>query len=214
LATGKGEEITMSTQLAAQSTEERVFAVATDMLFEYGYHGTTLRALAEAVGITTPSIYYHIQSKQNLLYTIMKRILTDVHSEVLAATAAVDDPWMRLEAAIEAHITMHAERRKEVFIADSEVRALEGDYRTEIVAIRDEYGRFYKELVRACLDEAHVSGPDVDLMSYAILSTCTGVASWYSPKGRHAIEFIARQYATLIRSGLASYDVRPAHDQQ
>ena len=49
-------------------TESLVREAALTLFAQRGYHGTALRDIAGEVGIRTPSLYNHIESKQELLY--------------------------------------------------------------------------------------------------------------------------------------------------
>ena len=48
-------------------TPAAVREVALRLFAEKGYHGTALSEVASALGIRTPSLYNHIDSKQELL---------------------------------------------------------------------------------------------------------------------------------------------------
>lgn len=184
------------------STEDRIYAVATDLFYRYGYHGTTIRMISDGVGVKPPSIYYHVGSKQELLFKMMSSTLEQITDAVEEAIADASAPRSRLEAAIAAHIAFHATQQEEVFITDSEIRALEAPYRDKVLAIRRGYEQIYRRLVADCLDERAENSDAVFLRSYAILSMCTGVAQWYRPGGRCSLDQIAQQYTAFIMRGL------------
>ena len=48
-------------------TRERILEVALDLFVEQGYEKTSLREIAERVGVTKAALYYHFESKDDLL---------------------------------------------------------------------------------------------------------------------------------------------------
>ena len=47
-----------------KDTRERILDTALDMFIERGYDKTSLREIAERVGVTKPALYYHFSSKE------------------------------------------------------------------------------------------------------------------------------------------------------
>jgi AcrR family transcriptional regulator len=54
------------------TTRDNIFSAALDMFLRLGYEGTTLDAVADAVGVTKPAIYYHFKSKEELFKELFR----------------------------------------------------------------------------------------------------------------------------------------------
>jgi AcrR family transcriptional regulator len=70
---------------ASDTTRDRIRAVAVELFTERGYEKTSLREIADRVGITKASLYYHYPSKQTLLLAIMEPFLADWSATMDAA---------------------------------------------------------------------------------------------------------------------------------
>ena len=57
----------------AISKEQEIITVAARLFKEKGYRATTLEDIAAAVGMLKGSLYYYIQSKEELLYIVLLR---------------------------------------------------------------------------------------------------------------------------------------------
>lgn len=57
-----------------QTTQRALRRAAIELISQHGYHGISLRLLAEHVGLHTGSLYNHIKSKQDLLFMLLKSI--------------------------------------------------------------------------------------------------------------------------------------------
>ncbi len=195
---------TKSRERGAGRTGETVYQAAVDLMYERGYHGTSLRDVARAVGVQMSSLYYYHESKQALLVAIMERTTADLIAVVAEAMDAASSPRERLIAGMRAHVLFHATRRKENFIADSEIRSLEPAERKAIVAMREQYEQLFAQV----LEDGRASGAFVELDAPVTLAglfaMLNGVAVWYRPRGRLSLEQIADQYCAIFLNGVAA----------
>jgi TetR/AcrR family transcriptional regulator, cholesterol catabolism regulator len=194
----------MAVRPAGAKTAEAIRSAAVDLFFKHGYQTTTLREIAAAVGIQVGSLYNHIPSKEKLLYSIMSGVMEDLLATLEAALAPHTRPIERLRAAVECHVMFHAERAREVFVGNSELRSLEPRRRKAVVALRDRYEATFREILEdgARAGLFHVS--DAKLLTYAILATGTQVSAWYRPRGRLTLQQIASVYSDFVLRGLTN----------
>jgi AcrR family transcriptional regulator len=114
------------------NTYRAIRAAAIESIYRYGYNGTSIRRLAAEVGIDQSTLYYHIKSKQNLLY----QINTDVREQYLAGlreAQSAADPVEQLCRFIRYHVSFRFKLRKMSFIAASELRFLAPARRKKVI---------------------------------------------------------------------------------
>lgn len=58
----------------AAPTRDRIMEAAIDLFTEQGFDKTSLREVAERVGVTKAALYYHFQSKEELLASLIERV--------------------------------------------------------------------------------------------------------------------------------------------
>jgi AcrR family transcriptional regulator len=56
-------------------TRDRVLQTALDLFIEQGYETTSLREIAERVGVTKAALYYHFASKEEIFRTLMHPLI-------------------------------------------------------------------------------------------------------------------------------------------
>jgi AcrR family transcriptional regulator len=189
---------------AAPTTAETITAAAVDLFYEHGYEATTLRQIAAKVGIQVGSLYNHISSKEELLFSIMSGIIEELLRELESELDGVEDPVERLRAAVGVHVFFHTARAREVFIGNSELRSLEPAKRKIVVRLRDRYETFFSEILEDGVRAGVFEVSDLKLTTYAVLAMLTQPASWYQPGGRLDLDKIADVYGDLILRSLAS----------
>ena len=185
-----------------RSVRENVLAAAVQLFAEYGYHAAPLRDIARMAGIQAASIYYHYANKEALLVEIMESHMRQLNANLERILREQSDPLQRLYAAIANHIRLHTTYKNEFFIIDTEIRALEGDNRTNILALRDHYETLLQELLHDGMEKGIFRQSDVKISSYAIIAMCTEVATWFRPNGRLNVQQVIDIYSQMIMQGL------------
>ena len=198
----------MSTTEAASPIRgrEAIVAAATESFQRLGYHGTSMRDIARACDITVASIYHHFTSKQEILQDIMVRALTDHLAETTAAAAAAgDSPRDQLTAVVNAWIMFHTTRQAEAFVGSTELRSLDPEGRTTVVALRDQQELVFRTVIERgqALGEFRTAYPRE--ATRAIVNMGSSVASWYDASGELSPQELADRYIALA---LATVEAR------
>lgn len=180
-----------------------ILDTAARLLRSGGYHQTTLREIAEAVGIRKASLYYHFASKEEIVEAVVNDGVRFVHEAVVAALAAVEGAASRarLEAAIGAHLTaLHG--NSDYTSASIKVFTFGETPAPESVRrVRRAYEDVWRELVAELQASGAVSrerAPDV--LRYLLLGAMNGSIDWFRPE-RFETKSLAREFVALIAPG-------------
>src|SRR4051812_19845871 len=126
---------------------EELTRAAARLFAERGYQGTSLADLAEAVGVQKPSLYHHIDSKEDLLWDVAQEGAAAFHAAldgVPAAHAASD----RIREALRAHLAVVAAQLDVATVFVREWRFLSDAHREVFVAERRRYEERIRDLFR------------------------------------------------------------------
>jgi len=185
-----------------RSVRDKILAAAVQLFAKYGYHASTMRDIAQIAGIQAASIYYHYPSKQALLIEIMETHMRRLNANLEHIVSKPHKVQQRLYEAISNHILLHTTYKSEFFIIDTEIRALEGENRGKILALRDHYEHLIQGLLHEGMEQEVLSQTDVKISSYAIIAMCTEVAQWFRPSGRLNVQQVIEIYFQMITRGL------------
>lgn len=196
-------------------TYRAIRAAAVDLIYQYGYNGTSMRRLAAEVGIDQSTLYYHIKSKQNLLY----QIITDVREEYLAGLRAaldVPDPEEQLRRFIRYHTGIRFKLRKMSFIAATEQRSLTPARRRKTTETQRSVLTMVKDIVDRGIAAGTFDVPDSTVATLAIFQLLNGINTWHSPTDRLSEDQIVEMHiqfvSGLLRSGgFERRDSVPSH---
>jgi len=67
-----GEATERTDGRSRRGTRARIQAVAVEMFTEHGYEKTSLREIAEALGVTKAALYYHFKSKEDIVRSLLE----------------------------------------------------------------------------------------------------------------------------------------------
>jgi AcrR family transcriptional regulator len=184
--------------LVRDRVSERIRNAAIALFRARGYHGTSVRALAQVVRIEAASLYYHFPSKQNILLDIFERTMDDLLEGLRGAVEGRSSPEERLRAVVRFHVLFHTERQDEAFISHSELRSLTGPNLRRITGKRDQYEAMFHGLLAAGVRARVFEAADIRLVTIAVLTMCSGVADWFSEGSRLDAEAVADGYADIV----------------
>ena len=178
-------------------TGERVEQAALRLFATRGFEGTGIRSIADEAGITLGSLYHYIGTKEDLLDRLMQRSmrgLLDPGREIVQGT---EDPRERIVRLVELHVHRHAEDNLLSIVGDAEIRSLTPARRRKAVALRDAYEALWEETISEGSRQGDFRVVDVKLATFALLEMCSGVAYWYSPKGRLSLDAISTAFVAM-----------------
>jgi AcrR family transcriptional regulator len=185
-------------------TSGKLLTMAAKEFRRNGFHATTTRELSAALGIEKASLYYHVSSKQELLYRICVQSLDAIYATVSTAIEDIDEHRSRIAALIHAHVDVMLRDRDMHATMLVELRALQGGQRTEVIALRDRY----EGLVRSELADAQAAGVltgdhTARDLSLSLLNLLNWTIFWYRPGGGSTPEQIASMFETVFLDGVA-----------
>jgi AcrR family transcriptional regulator len=183
---------------SSNGTLRRIYEAALTRFAERGYHGTSVREIADACGIKASSIYAHVPSKERLLHDLI-RLGHEEHRDRLrdAVLSAGADPADQLRAVVGAHVRLHAEYPVLATVANNELHALSPDSAAEITDIRDEGVRTIMEVIVRGVRLSRFTCDDPFLATAIIGAAGIRVAVWFPTRDDYAIEQVVEAYSDL-----------------
>jgi len=83
-------------------TRAKILRVAQDLFVSRGYHATSVREIAEKLGLTKTAVLYHFPSKKDIIAALADPILSDLEAAIDAANRTEGtDPYRKRWAVIE-----------------------------------------------------------------------------------------------------------------
>ena len=161
------------------STKKDVIAQKASALFKSkGYSSTSMRELAEAVGVEAPSLYNHIGSKSELLQIICFKIANTFTTYLDNIENTPANTVNKIENIIRFHIQMMLNNFDEVFVANHEWKHLKEPYLSNFLNQRRGYEKRLVALVEAGIKSKELKDTNPYVSVLTILSAVRGLEFW------------------------------------
>ncbi len=188
--------------MARPGRKEQVLEASVTLFSRKGYHGTTVRDIAEEAGMLSGSLYAHISTKEDLLYEIVLGAADRFTAALQPIASGPGNATARLRQAMIAHIGVIASSRAASIVFMHEWQALSEERRAVIAARRDEHEALFTQIIRQGVESGEFyAALDQKFARLLVLSAVNWVYNWYDPAGPLAPEALADRFATLVLDG-------------
>jgi TetR/AcrR family transcriptional regulator len=185
---------------------ETILARAAELFARRGYTATSMNEVAEACGVSKPSLYHYVRDKHQLLVEIAESHIGRLLALVEQVDAARLAPEARLRRLIEAFLAAYAGSQSEHRVLTEDVRFLNaaerkrvlGGERRVVAAFADAIAAVRPQLAKADL------GKPLAMLLFGMMNW---MFTWLQPKGELSHADLAPVVADLFFGGIGA--VRP-----
>jgi AcrR family transcriptional regulator len=189
---------------AVATTEEPnrrgdIVRAAGQLFHEKGYSATTIRDIANAVGMRSGSPFYHFKTKHDMLRAVVLEGLDAIGDAVARAAQTGKSPRATFEAMLRAHLgqLLEAEGRNFAATLLHESRHLDPEVLAELVVRKDRYEAMWQKVLKD-LKGAGLIADDSPVARLFLLGAMNWTVQWYRPEGSRNIDQLARQLADFV----------------
>jgi AcrR family transcriptional regulator len=184
---------------------DRILSAAATLFYSQGYGGTSMNAIATALDISAPALYWHFKSKQQLCFEAVGAELERFVGG-LAPASKEATPTLQLSAFVSAYVVLKLHQSETLTtpgaagvysqlresLTPSQQESLDGRQRQVV------------EQLRAILRRGKKAGDfeikTLTVTAFAIISLCEYVFNWFDPNGKLSIGAVGEEYQSLVLS--------------
>ena len=161
------------------SKKDLITRKASAMFREKGYPATSMRDLADVVGLEAASLYNHIKSKSDILQEVIFRIATDcnVHLESLEGNGM--NSTKKIESLIRFHVQMMLNRFDDYCVMINEWIHLREPYLTNFIIQRRNYVQKMESIIKEGIQNKEMKPVMPYVAMLTILSSVRGLEFWH-----------------------------------
>jgi len=197
------------------TTLDDIVSAAAKVFRTKGYHAATVRDIADEVGILKGSLYHHFESKEALLYLVVKEPIAQMFGAIAAIADADLTPTEKLRRAISSHLEAFDRHYPHLFVYLREREAVKQRFRELIGFSPKEYERHWQQILREGVENGEFRADlDIQVTSYGLLGMLNWAYKWYDPQGRLRVQEVAEQFTSLALAGIAANQPRAARTRR
>lgn len=186
------------------SRKEQVIRTAAELFRENGYTATSMRDLANALGIEAASLYSHIKSKEEILQNLcfdMAKLFQESLAQVENQSINYRD---KLRKGIQGHIEVMSKDLTASAVFMNEHRHLSQPFLRDFLLLRINYINRFKSIVEEGIKAGEFKKIDTKLAVMTLFSSLNWMPQWYDPSGIINPIDLANQLADMLIEGLRS----------
>lgn len=171
---------------------------AARMFSDHGFHETTIENIAAALNVTKPTIYYYIDSKEDILYQIARTALDDFDADLINVGGSTIKAIDRLEHFFNLYVRM--------ILSDAGVcmalvtdRSLNPDYRRKLRMLKKEFELRVRSIVADGAIDGTIVVENPRFFANAIFGAYNWMPQWFSGNGAASPEEAGTAFFQLFR---------------
>ena len=179
-----------------------IYLTAAQLFFEKGFESTSISDIADALKLTKASLYYYVESKQDLLYRIVLMGLDSVKDAVLDPARSIEDAEDRLRFILFNHARLAADGNHAVIIISHEMTALSVDQRSIVQNRRREYFDFVRNTLVELQQQGKLRKLNITTATFTLFGMILWLPRWYKSNGLLPADVVCHDVCDLALGGL------------
>lgn len=175
--------------------KRRLYETALELFARHGYHAVSIRDIAQALGQQSSAIYFHVESKQDLLHQLAL-IGHRAHYEAIrnALMDAGADPVDQLRAVVTAHVGGHMVYPAMARLTNRELDALSPEQLQVVLGVRAATEQVFIDVLDRGVRLGVFATTDTFLDAKAIGAMGVRLPEWWTPDSPRTAEQIVERY--------------------
>jgi TetR/AcrR family transcriptional regulator, cholesterol catabolism regulator len=206
MATVRNSPATKAKPLRERKRQNEVLEAAAKLFHEHGYSDTTVQDVADALGMLKGSLYYYIDTKEDLLFQLLVQVHDEV-DELLEEVKAMPGltPLQRLETYVRRLASYNLNNLVRITVYYHDVDRLSEERRSVILARRKSENQFVVRLIRQAQEDGDADDSmDANILTNFVFSAIIWSYRWYRPQTFDP-EVVADQCAKFAIGGITGF---------
>jgi len=184
--------------------KDKILEVSLDLFAAKGFRGTSIRDIANAVGISISNIYHYFGNKEGVLLAILRRSAEDIAAKLHQVSDSDIEPLERFKRLVSTHVKLAVSRESvkegKIFFLDEEHLSTEGN-EINLQLQRQILGIYLREL-RTLQSLGHIRPKSLTVTAFNVLAVINWCLRWYRPDGPMSLEDISEEVVTFVLHGV------------
>ena len=182
--------------------KEVILEKAAQLFRKNGFNATSMRDLAENVGVEAASLYNHINSKAELLQEICFRIANKFTTHMDDVMASDQPAIAKIEAILRFHIRQMLDNYEEAYVSDREWKHLTDPYLSNFKSQRRTHRQRIASIIEAGIASNEIKKIDAPTAVLILLHAVSGIESWHRSRQKISGEQLEENIVLILVGGL------------
>ena len=169
----------------------RLLLGAAYLFHKQGYAKTTVRELAQFIGIQSGSLFHHFKTKDDILANVMEQTIIYNNACLQTAISTSNDPEHQLKALIKAELqAITGDTGSAMAVLVYEWFALSPENQKKLLKLRNEYEGIWLKVIQELHEQGKIKH-DPFIWRRLIGGSIAWTVTWYNPEGKLSLDGLA-----------------------
>ncbi len=175
---------------------------AATMFRERGFAASSMRDLAETVGIEAASLYNHIRSKNEILESICFEVANLFNEKLQEVETNRQNTINKIESILRFHVEQMIDNYEKVIVCDREWRHLDEPFRSNFQSQRRSYRKRFAAIIEEGIAKGEIRRIDAPTAVLVMLHAVNGIESWHRSKAKISADELTNHMIRILIDGL------------
>jgi len=183
-----------------QLQRDRMLKAAAYCFNQKGYSGTSLKDVANILGLTDAALYYYVRNKEELVYQCYVRAAEVGREAMNRAMEEADSGFDQVQLYLRYHIEYMVGDRGPIAIM-SEIPSLKPGHRDEVLEFSRSHSSRFEELLKKGIEDGSIAPCDVRMTGNSIMGSINWIPKWFH--GNEAVATrVLTEFPAILTRGL------------
>jgi AcrR family transcriptional regulator len=186
----------------AVTRREVIVEKAAHLFKEKGFKASSMRELADSVGVEAASLYNHISSKNEMLSLICYNVANKYMQKIEEIEALPITVIEKIEKLLRFHINGMLTNFEQVYVTDREWKHLQEPYLNNFKNQRKVYRKRFAALIEQGIKQKEIKKIDAPTAVLILLHAVSGIESWHRSNAKISGKSLEENMVTILVNGL------------
>lgn len=188
-------------ELKTETRKDEIIKTAAKLFKKKGYSAVTMRDIAKTMGIKAASLYNHIQSKQDILKTIIISIAEEFTSGMELIKASNTNSLEKLHQIVVIHVDITSRNTYQMASLNNDWMHLE-DQLDHYLSLRQNYEDDFINIIKTGINAKEIVDSNPEIIMFSILSTLRSLYLWIPKKEDLNSSELAENLSNVLIKGI------------
>ena len=187
---------------AVLSRRQQIFKKALALMHRNGFHGTSVQDVADELKFTKAAFYFHVESKEEMLYEISLQTLNLMVEQMTAISQSKESADNKIRKVIDCYVKLMVHQPALFSVYFREKGFLSRKHRSNANRMERNILRVLEKIYEEGVRQQQFTHNDPAVAVLGILGMCFWVYNWYRKRGRLSANEISKVFQSIVLSGI------------
>jgi AcrR family transcriptional regulator len=185
-----------------RSRRDDILERAAHLMKIKGFAGMSARDIAEELEFSKANFFYHVKSKEELLYQIFVENLEYAFRHVEEILKRSDPAPVRLRAIVDFYVHLNCERSAVMLVWFKEKGHLTPEHEAHVTRLEQKIVTMLHDFYGSAIEAGELRTLDPTIVRIAVFGMCFALTRWPQLREQHSLQSLSAQIQDIACNGL------------